>query len=48
MMDEVSGEQLIQGSNNNFKALTKHLGVFHVKATHCQALQKERPHGGPL
>jgi hypothetical protein len=48
MMDEVSGEQLIQGSNDNFKALTKHLGVFHVQATRRQALQKERPCGGPL
>jgi hypothetical protein len=48
MMDKVSGKQLIQGSNDNFKALTKRLGVFHVQATRHQALQKERPRGGPL
>ena len=33
MTDDVSGEPLIQRSDDNVQALTKRLGVFHAQTT---------------
>ena len=33
MTDDVSGEPLIQRSDDNVEALTKRLGVFHAQTT---------------
>ncbi len=42
MTDDVTGEPLIQRSDDNVQALTKRLGVFHAQTTPVVAYYKKK------